>query len=86
MNIYNKKQEALESSTDDRMFTHAHAEECQSPCHRRLYHSLVVRFFRSVLSVSRNALMLFGSFVRCFHLAMCFYAGDTPFYSHLKSD
>ena len=43
----------------------------------------------------------FGSFVRCFYLAMlfgsfiisvllshnlCFYAGDTHFYSHLKSD
>ena len=36
-----------------------------------------------VIAVSIT-LSLFGSFIRCFHPAIC--AGDTHFYSHLKSD
>ena len=30
--------------------------------------------------------MLFGSFIRCFHLAICASTPATHFYSHLKSD
>ena len=65
MNIYNKN-EALESNTDDGMFTHAHAEEYQPPCHCHLYHSLTIWLFRLVL-LSRSAVRFF----QCFHLTIC---------------
>ena len=51
---------------------------------RRLHHSLAVRFFRLVL-LSHNAVRYFPSSVLPSR-NLCFYAGDTHFYSHLKSD
>jgi len=67
------------------MFTYAHAaEECQPPCHRCLH-------------LSRCSVLSFGAFIsQCYsvlsfgasisQLILCFYAGDTHFYSHLKSN
>jgi len=82
MNIYNKNKK------------HWSQVQMMGCLHMRMLKSL------HVVAVSIT-LSLFGSFVRCYYLAMlfssfillvlpsrnlCFYAGDTHFYSYLKSD
>ena len=84
MNIYNKNKK------------HWSQVQMMGCLHMRMLKNVSLH----VVAVSIT-LLLFGSFVRCFYLAMmlgsfiisvlpsrnlCFYAGDTHFYSHLKSD
>ena len=82
MNIYNKNKK------------HWSQVQMMGCLHMRMLKNVCSLY---VIAVSIT-LSLFGSFVWCFYLAMlffhtvlpsrnlCFYAGDTHFYSHLKSN
>ena len=80
MNIYNKNKKHW---SQVQMMGCLHMRMLKNVSLHVIAVSITFRFFRSVL-LFRNAVRFFHSVLPSRNL--CFYAGDTHFYSHLKSD